>query len=79
MELEIEDKLQERYKNLIINVDFEDFRIYTITIKLEYQNNIYESKIQYKYLVDLTLEANISIIEDIIDRKVIVSFYKKGE
>lgn len=79
MELEIEDKLQEKYKNLIINVEFIDFRIYAIIIKIEHRGQIYESKIQYKYRADLTIDANISIIEDIIDRKVIIDFYKKGE
>lgn len=79
MELEIEDKLQEKYKNLIINVEFIDFRLYVIIIKIEHRGQIYESKIQYKYRADLTIDANISIIEEIIDKKVIIDFYKKGE
>lgn len=33
MELELEDKLQEIYKNLIIEVNFKDFRLYEIIIK----------------------------------------------
>ena len=49
MELEIEDKLQEIYKNLIIEVNFKDFRLYEIIIKIEYQGIQYESKIEYKY------------------------------
>ena len=79
MEIEIEDKLQEKYKNLIIEVNFKDFRLYEIVIKLEYQGVTYESKIEYLYNAKLTLDANISIIENIIDSKIILPFYKKGE
>ena len=79
MELEIEDKLQEIYKNLIIEVNFKDFRLYEIIIKIEYQDIQYESKIEYKYDASLTIDANISTIVHIIDTKIIVPFYKKGE
>lgn len=79
MELEIEDKLQEIYKNLIIEVNYKDIRKYEIVIKLEYKGVTYESKIEYLYNVKLTLDANISIIENIIDSKIILPFYKKGE
>ena len=78
MELEIEDKLQEIYKNLIIEVNFKDFRLYEIIVKLEYKGVQYESKFEYKYNASLTLDANISIIENIIDSKIILPFYKKG-
>ena len=78
MELEIEDKLQEIYKNLIIEVNFKDFRLYEIIIKKEYQGVQYESKFEYKYDASLTIDANISTIEHIIDTKIIVPFYKKG-
>lgn len=79
MELEIEDKLQEIYKNLIIEVNFKDFRLYEIIIKIEYQDIQYESKIEYKYDASLTIDANIGTIVHIIDTKIIVPFYKKGE
>ena len=79
MELEIEDKLQEIYKNLIIEVNFKDFRLYEIIIKLEYKGILYESKFEYKYDASLTIDANISSIVHIIDTKIIVPFYKKGE
>lgn len=79
MELEIEDKLQEIYKKLIIEVNFKDFRLYEIIIKLDYQGVQYESKFEYLYNAKLTLDANISIIENIIDSKIILPFYKKGE
>lgn len=79
MELEIEDKLQEIYKNLIIEVNFKDFRLYEIIIKLEYQGVQYESNFEYRYDASLTIDANLSTIVHIIDTQIIVPFYKKGE
>lgn len=79
MELEIEDKLQEIYKNLIVEVNYKDIRKYEIVIKLEHKGVTYESKFEYLYNAKLTLDANISIIENIIDNKIILVFYKKGE
>lgn len=79
MELEIEEKLQLIYKNLIVEVNYKDIKKYEIVIKLEYKGVTYESKFEYLYNAKLTLDANISIIENIIDSKIILSFYKKGE
>ena len=79
MELEIEEKLQLIYKNLIVEVNYKDIRKYEIVIKIEYKGVTYESKFEYLYNAKLTLDANISIIENIIDSKIILSFYKKGE
>lgn len=79
MELEIEEKLQLKYKNLIVEVNYKDNRKYEILIKLEYKGLIYGSKIEYLYNAGLTIDANINIIENIIDNKIILSFYKKGE
>lgn len=79
MELEIEEKLQLKYKNLIVEVNYKDIRKYEIIIKLEYKGVTYESKIEYLYNAKLTLDGNLDIIENIIDSKIILSFYKKGE
>jgi hypothetical protein len=79
MELELEDKLQEIYKNLIIEVNFKDFRLYEIIIKIEYQGIQYESKIEYKYDANLTIDANLSTIVHIIDSQIIIPFFKRGE
>lgn len=79
MELEIEEQLQLKYKNLIVEVNYKEIRKYEIVIKIEYKGVIYESKFEYLYNAKLTLDANISIIENIIDNKIILSFYKKGE
>lgn len=79
MELEIEEQLQLKYKNLIVEVNYKEIRKYEIVIKIEYKGVTYESKFEYLYNAKLTLDANISIIENIIDNKIILSFYKKGE
>lgn len=79
MELEIEEKLQLKYKNLIIEVNYKDFRKYEIVIKIEYKGVTYVSKFEYLYNAKLTLDVNIATIENIIDREIILSFYKKGE
>ena len=79
MDLEIEDRLQEIYKNLIIEVNFKDFRKYEITIKIEHQGTTYESKFIFMYDVTLTKDINVARIVDIIDNKIIIPFYKKGE
>lgn len=79
MKLELEDKLQEIYKNLIIEVNFKDFRLYEIIIKLEYEGVQYESKIEYKYDANLTINANLSTIVHIIDTQIILPFFKRGE
>lgn len=76
MELEIEDKLQEIYKNLKIEVNFKDFRIYEINVRI---NNEGINYFDYTYDVTLTLDANISIIRKIIDNKIILSYFRKEE
>ena len=76
MELEIEDKLQEIYNNLKIEVKFKDFRIYEINVQI---NNEGINYFDYTYDVNLTLDANISIIRKIIDNKIILPYFRKEE
>lgn len=78
MELEIEDKLQEIYRNLIVEVNYKEIRKYEIVIKLENKGVTYESKFEYLYDAHLTFDANINIIVSKIDR-IILSYYKRGE
>lgn len=79
MDLEIEDRLQEIYKFIKIEVNFKDFRKYEILIKIEYQGTTCESKFIFTYDITLTKDVNIARIVDIIDNKIIIPFYKKGE
>lgn len=76
MELEIEEKLENIYKNLKIEVKFKDFRIYEINVTI---NNEDINYFDYTYDVTLTLDANISIIEKIIDTKIILPYFRKEE
>ena len=76
MELEIEEKLENIYKNLEIEVKFKDFRIYEINVTI---NNEDINYFDYTYDVTLTLDANISIIRKIIDNKIILPYFRKEE
>ena len=76
MELEIEEKLENIYKNLKIEVKFKDFRIYEINVQI---NNEDINYFDYTYDVTLTLDANISIIRKIIDNKIILPYFRKEE
>lgn len=70
MEIEIEDKLNEKYKYRI-QVKFEDFRIYKIIFDL-----VSYGKIEFKYLYDVTktIDANINYIEEELDRRIPLLF-----
>lgn len=74
MEEEIEDELQERYKNIKIEVEFVDFRKYKIILEI---NN---KKCEFEYLweVNFTKDYNISIICFKIDKKILEYFKKEG-
>ena len=76
MELEIEEKLENIYKNLKIEVKFKDFRKYEINVTI---NNDDINYFDYTYDVTLTLDANISIIRKIIDNKIILPYFRKEE
>lgn len=76
MELEIEEKLENIYKNLKIEVKFKDFRIYEINVTI---NNEDINYFDYTYDATLTLDANISIIRKIIDDKIILPYFRKEE
>ena len=76
MEQEIEEKLENIYKNLKIEVKFKDFRKYEINVTI---NNEDINYFDYMYDVTLTLDANISIIRKIIDNKIILPYFRKEE
>ena len=76
MELEIEDKLQEIYKNLKIKVNFKDFRIYEINVQI---NNEGINYFDYTYDAHLTFDTNINLIRKIIDNKIILPYFRKEE
>ena len=73
MEQEILRELKIRYKYIQINVEYNDIRQYLIIAKI----NKYETKFIYIYDAKLTFDANISKIEQEIDKRIIK--YYKGE
>lgn len=73
MEQEILSELKRIYKYIQINVEYNDIRQYLIIAKI----NKYETKFVYIYDAKLTFDANISKIEQEIDKRIIK--YYKGE
>lgn len=74
METEIEDELKTKYERLYIEVEYKDIRKYLIIAKI----NKYETKFIYIYDAKLTFDANISTIEQEIDKR-IIKYYKGGD
>lgn len=79
MEIQIEEKLKEIYKNLEIKVEYKDIREYSIYVIIEKDGIRYESKIIYKYDNYYTLDGNIANIRDIINNKIILPFYYRKD
>lgn len=71
MEHEILRELKRIYKYIQINVEYNDIRQYLIIAKI----NKYETKFVYIYDAKLTFDANISTIEQEIDKR-IIKYYK---
>lgn len=72
MDLVIQDRLNEYFNNLDIEVEYSDLRKYKIFIVLN--QSIY--KYLFKYDAHLTLDANIDLIRKEIE-KCILNYYKK--
>ena len=72
MFLEIEEKLFEKYENLLIRVSYVEMRKY----KIEVISTVVNDTFIYEYEPHLTLDTNISIIEHKIDN-CILQYYKK--
>lgn len=76
MELEIEDKLQEIYKNLIIEVNYLDLRKYQINVKIKIENQECKKEIIHIWDAYYTFDANIGDICNKIDYS-ILDLYRK--
>lgn len=71
MELEIEDKLQEIYKNIEIEVEYIDIRKYKIKLlKKVSKHNIIKKSVtfEYKWINNWTFSANIEQIKYSINK-----------
>lgn len=71
MEQRFEDKLQEIYKLLTIEVNFRDFKCYEIKVIIELNNMYHTFTIIYKVDSSLTFEVNVHKICIMIDRKIL--------
>lgn len=74
MEEQIKEELEKVYRCIEIEVNFIDFGNYEIIIKDDKKDEI--DSFMYKYNVNYTLELNVSIIIDTID-KIILKLFKK--
>ena len=78
MEHEIEDKLEEKYKHLKINVNYVDLRKYEINVKIEIDILEYSEEIIYIWDAHYTKEVNINTICNIIDNFILKVYRKEN-
>lgn len=76
MELEIEDKLQEKYNHIEINVNYVDLRKYQIYVKIRIENQEYSKEIIHIWDAHYTRDVNIGSIYNKIDN-FILGLYRK--
>ena len=76
MEVEIEEKLQEIYKHIQIEVEYIDLRKYQINVKIKIENQEYKKEIIHIWDAQYTKDVNISTICNQIDN-FILSLYRK--
>ena len=77
MELEIEDKLQEKYNHIEINVNYVDLRKYKINVKIKIENQEYKKEIIHIWDVHYTKDVNIGTICNQIDNFILDSYRKE--
>lgn len=76
MELEIEDKLQEKYEHIIIEVNYLDLRKYQINVKIKIEDQEYKKEIIHIWDAYHTFDVNIGTISNKIDN-FILGLYRK--
>ena len=76
MEVEIEEKLQEIYKHIQIEVEYIDLRKYKINVKIKIENQEYKKEIIHIWDAHYTKDVNIGTICNQIDN-FILSLYRK--
>ena len=77
MELEIEDKLQEIYKHIEIEVEYIDLRKYQINVKIKIEDQEYKKEIIYIWDAYYTFDVNIGTICNQIDNYILKIFRKE--
>lgn len=78
MELEIEEKLLEKYKHLQINVNYVDLRKYQINVKIKTDTLEYGKEIIYIWDAHYTQDVNINTICNIIDNFILKVYRKEN-
>lgn len=78
MELKIEDKLQEIYKYIEIEVEYLDLRKYKINVKIKIENLEYSKEIKYIWDAHYTFDTNIGTICNQIDNYILKIFRKEN-
>ena len=78
MELEIEDKLQEKYEHIKIEVNYVDLRTYQINVKIKVENQEYKKEIIYIWDAHYTKDVNINTICNIIDNFILKVYRKEN-
>ena len=76
MELEIEDKLQDLYKHIQIEVEYIDLQKYQINVKIKIENQEYKKEIIHIWDAHYTKDVNIGTICNKIDN-FILGLYRK--
>lgn len=78
MELEIEDKLQEKYEHIKIEVNYLDLRKYQINVKIKVENQEYKKEIIYIWDAHYTRDVNIGTICNQIDNYILKEYRKEN-
>ena len=78
MELEIEEKLQELYKHIQIEVEYIDLRKYKINVKIKIGNLEYSKEIIHIWDAYYTFDVNIGTICNQIDNYILKIFRKEN-
>lgn len=72
--------IEETYENIEIKVEYKDIREYEITVGIEKKKVLYtKTNFIYKWNYHLTSDVNLARIKELIDKEIILNFYKKGE
>ena len=78
MDLEIQEILEDNYKNINILVEYLSLNKYSIKIGIKKDDIIYESQIIFYYNRKLTIDANVDKIKNVIDNIILSFYYRKG-
>ena len=79
MDLEIQEILEDNYRNIEILVEYLSLNKYSIKIGIKKDDIIYESQIIFYYNRKLTIDANVDKIKNVINNIILSFYYRKGD